>query len=74
MSLEGETMNSHNMQGKTEKFLKTTLEIILKAQNTLFRDWIESGTSRQFKSPKTRVTNFEKFVLVFFTVGRSTRE
>ena len=30
------TMNSHNMQGKNEKFLKTALKITLIMQNTSF--------------------------------------
>ena len=62
------TMNNHKMQGKT------ALKIILKSKTRVFHDWIESRTSRQFKSPKNRVTNFEKFVLVFFMTGRSTCE
>ena len=56
------TMNNHKIQGKTEKFLKTALKIILKSETRVLHDWIESRTSRQFKSPKNRVTNFEKFV------------
>ena len=40
MSLEeaetDKTMNSHNMQGKNEKFLKTALKITFKVQNTHF--------------------------------------
>ena len=51
------TMNSHEMRGKNEKFLKTALKITLKAQNTRFSqlEWVAN------KSPKTRVTKFEKF-------------
>ena len=56
------TMNNHKMRGKTEKLLKTALKIILKSKTRVFHDWIESRTSRQFKSPKNHVTNFEKFV------------
>ena len=43
------TMNSHVMRGKIEKFLKTTLTIILIVQNTWFLrlDWVAN------ESPKT---------------------
>ena len=51
-------MNSHNMRGKTKKFLKTILKKAHNAQDTRFSDWSESRTSPQCKSPKTCVTKF----------------
>ena len=46
------------MRGKTEKFLKTVLNITLFVQNTRFSqlEWVVN------KSPKSRDTNFEKIV------------
>ena len=46
------------MRGKTEKFLKTILDLILFVQNTHFSrlKWVAN------KSPKSLDTNFEKFV------------
>ena len=51
------TMNKHVMRGKTEKFFKTVLNLTLFVQNTHFSrlEWVVSN------SPKSHVTNFEKF-------------
>ena len=51
-------MNSHNMRGKTKKFLKTILKKAHNVQDMRFSDWSESRTSPQCKSPKTCVTKF----------------
>ena len=56
------TMNSHNMRGKNENFLKISLKITLNEQNTRFSqlEWVANKSPSQVA--KTRVTNFEKFV------------
>ena len=51
------TNNDNDAWGKNEKFLKLSWKRPLKCKTCIFRNWIESQTSRQSKPPKK---NYDK--------------